>query len=171
MDWNTAAVFVAGVAVGALVMYLLRHKLLDGEGLQRKLAEAETDAEAYRAQVDEHFERTADLFQEVTEKYRTLHDHLAQGATGLARGAKRLPPIELPEKMLPETLEDAVAVPPRTPEAGVDINLDERPGQADTAHVAGAQEAPAGQRTADAGDAARVADAAKVAETAEDVRR
>ncbi len=144
MDWNMAAVFVAGAAVGALVMYLLRHRLLGGQGLQSKLAELETEAENYREQVDQHFERTADLFQEVTEKYRNLHDHLAQGATGLARGAKRLPPIELPDQMLPETLDDAeaITVPPRTPGAEVDINLDERLAQSDTPPVTETREAP-----------------------------
>jgi len=100
MDWFTAAAFVLGVAAGALTMYLLRRRFNDTQALRGKLSELQAELENYRAQVDEHFERTADLFQEVTQKYRSLHDHLAQGATGLTRGSKRLTSVELPEKSL-----------------------------------------------------------------------
>ena len=109
MDWHTVAAFVLGAAAGALVIYLLRHRFNDTQVLRSRLSDLQSELESYRSQVDEHFERTSDLFQEVTQKYRSLHDHLAQGATGLTRGAKRLPSIELPEKaMLPAQPEHEV---------------------------------------------------------------
>ena len=100
MDWSMALAFALGVVVGALVMYLLRHRLNDTQALRRRLGDIQSELDSYRTQVDEHFERTSDLFQEVTQKYRDLHDHLAQGATGLTRGTKRLTSVELPEKSL-----------------------------------------------------------------------
>ena len=110
MDWHTVAAFVLGAAAGALAIYLLRHRFNDTQVLRSRLSDLQSELESYRSQVDEHFGRTSDLFQEVTQKYRTLHDHLAQGATGLTRGAKRLPSIELPERaMLPAQSEHDVA--------------------------------------------------------------
>ena len=92
---------------------LLRHRLTDTQGLRRRLADVQAELDTYRAQVDEHFERTSDLFQEVTQKYRDLHDHLAQGATGLTRGTRQLTSVELPEKtLLPaQSPPDTVAEP------------------------------------------------------------
>ncbi|MDH3716294.1 MAG: YhcB family protein [Gammaproteobacteria bacterium] len=100
LDWLTVTAFALGAGIGALSMYLLRHRFNDTQALRRELSELQTEMESYRARVDEHFERTSDLFQEVTRKYRSLHDHLAQGATGLTRGARQLSSIELPEKIL-----------------------------------------------------------------------
>ena len=102
MDWHTVAAFVLGAAAGALAIYLLRHRINDTQALRSRISDLQSELENYRSEVDEHFERTSDLFQEVTQKYRSLHDHLAQGATGLTRDAKRLPPVELPEKALLE---------------------------------------------------------------------
>ena len=100
MDWFVVFAFALGAVVGALVMYLLRHRLNDTQALRRRLGEVQSELDSYRTRVDEHFERTSDLFQEVTQKYRDLHDHLAQGATGLTRGTTRLTAVELPEKSL-----------------------------------------------------------------------
>lgn len=100
MHWYMVLAFALGAVVGALVMYLLRHRFNDTQALRRRLGEIQSELDSYRTQVDEHFERTSDLFQEVTQKYRDLHDHLAQGATGLTRGTKRLTSVELPEKSL-----------------------------------------------------------------------
>ena len=100
MDWSMALAFALGAVVGALIMYLLRHRLNDTQALRRRLSEIQSELDSYRTQVDEHFERTSDLFQEVTQKYRDLHDHLAQGATGLTCGTRRLTSVELPEKSL-----------------------------------------------------------------------
>ncbi len=168
MDWFTVASFLLGAAVGAAVMYLLRYRFGDAHALQRRLKELEAESQTYRAQVDEHFERTSDLFQEVTEKYRDLHDHLAQGATSLTRGAERLPSIELPAKALleKERSPDAamersddladLAEPPQTPpEIASDEHRD----------LTGASPAP------EISDEVAAGDEAAIAETEQAVRR
>jgi uncharacterized membrane-anchored protein YhcB (DUF1043 family) len=57
---------------------------------EQKLRDAETRIRAseaaldeYRRQVSEHFRGTADRVNRLTEDYRDLHSHLAQGAMGL----------------------------------------------------------------------------------------
>ena len=38
------------------------------------------EQEAYRVQVDEHFQATANLLNEMTDKYRDIYRHMAEGA-------------------------------------------------------------------------------------------
>lgn len=164
LDWLTVTAFVLGAGVGAFAMYLLRHRFNDTQVLRRQLSELRAEMESYRTQVDEHFERTSDLFQKVTRNYRSLHDHLAEGATGLTRGARRLPSIELPEKALlearPDPAESAVASN-QSPETGVGNAADIGDSQHDVAERTDAGQAPEADReVSDTDNADTVADGA-----------
>jgi uncharacterized membrane-anchored protein YhcB (DUF1043 family) len=59
--------------------------------LEEEIRRERGDRERYQERVAEHFDRTSDLFRDLTERYRNLYDHLAEGATDLA--AERRPAL------------------------------------------------------------------------------
>ncbi|MDD9893334.1 MAG: DUF1043 family protein [Gammaproteobacteria bacterium] len=68
---------VVGLLLGCLLgMWLAKRKQPDYEALQ-----AEHDA--YRNDVETHFEKTAQLAHQMAEDYRNMYQHLAQGAVDL----------------------------------------------------------------------------------------
>jgi uncharacterized membrane-anchored protein YhcB (DUF1043 family) len=52
-----------------------------------KLDQVMQDKKAYEDEVVEHFTETAKLLNHLTESYREVHNHLAQGAANLCQGA------------------------------------------------------------------------------------
>lgn len=77
----------AGLLVGLGVGLVLRRP--DGrlrervKTLEADLQEAQRRHDAHRARVEKHFERTSDLFRDLTEQYTALYTHLAEGAREL----------------------------------------------------------------------------------------
>ena len=51
--------------------------------LEGELNEARQQLDTYRAQVEKHFERTSDLFRDLTDQYSALYGHLSEGARAL----------------------------------------------------------------------------------------
>ena len=93
MDMLTTGVlcFAAGVIVGAgLLFWLLPARRQAGQ-LIRDRDEARQALNHYRDQVDDHFLKTADLVNDMTQAYRSVHEHLSQGAQVLCSevGRKR----------------------------------------------------------------------------------
>ena len=93
MDMLTTGVlsFAAGVIVGAgLLFWLLPARRQAGQ-LIRDRDEARQALEHYRSQVDDHFLHTAELVNDMTQAYRTVHEHLSKGAQALCSegGRKR----------------------------------------------------------------------------------
>ena len=64
--------------------------------LKRRLQEAE----AYRGQVSEHFGDTSKLLRELTLQYRTVYEHLAEGARDLCAEGSIPLEVGLPESPL-----------------------------------------------------------------------
>ena len=54
--------------------------------VERKLDQVLQDKKAYEDEVVEHFSDTAKLLNNLTESYRDVHNHLAQGAAVLCQG-------------------------------------------------------------------------------------
>jgi len=54
--------------------------------VERKLDQVLQDKKAYEDEVVEHFTDTAKLLNNLTESYRDVHNHLAQGAATLCQG-------------------------------------------------------------------------------------
>ncbi len=88
------AIAVASLLVGLGAGYALRRPdrslSARAEELETQLAEARGATEearraqdAYRGQVEKHFEKTSDLFRDLTEQYTTLYGRLAEGAREL----------------------------------------------------------------------------------------
>lgn len=82
----SAALLVLGLGIG---LALGRRMSTAGQKLretERKLDQVLQDQKAYEDEVVEHFTDTAKLLNNLTERYRDVHSHLAKGAEGLCKG-------------------------------------------------------------------------------------
>jgi hypothetical protein len=82
--------FAGGAIAGALVATWLERR--GGRAAYDRAAELEIDLaktrselEAQGAQIGSHFERTSDLFRDLTGQYTQLYAHLAEGARQFCR--------------------------------------------------------------------------------------
>lgn len=77
---------LAGAGIGAFTLYMLRTKLF-GRDVEQRLHEAESSLQGYQRDVAEHFAQTSQLVNNLTNAYRDVHEHLANGALKLATPA------------------------------------------------------------------------------------
>lgn len=86
--------FVALVGISAgllgLLFGLLLHKFLGraerkSRDLEKNLEAAVSDKTQFKQEVATHFSSTAALLNDFTQKYKEIHEHLAQGADELCR--------------------------------------------------------------------------------------
>ncbi len=92
-EYSLNILIAAGVA---LLLLGLGLGLLFGRGMspanqrqrdmERKLDQLLQDKKAYEDEVVEHFTDTAKLLNNLTERYREVHEHLAKGASTLCKG-------------------------------------------------------------------------------------
>lgn len=118
--------------IGGLIGYILAAGVSPRGGnsrraLENRLKSTEQQMEDYQTEVAKHFERTADLVNNLTESYKDVHVHLAKGAADLtdspvgqqflANSAKAWLPPEQPEELVDE---NANIEPPKdwAPEKG-----------------------------------------------------
>ncbi len=96
MAWNwgiSIITFAFGLGIGFLIAYLtIRHNGRIKE-LEEELSKAQGDLAAYRGKVSQHFEKTAELFEDMTERYRAVYKHMASSAQELC--AERPPALQL----------------------------------------------------------------------------
>lgn len=80
--------FLIGMAAGVFYAKQQRpdHRVRELESL---LHDLQGRHEGYQQQVSEHFEQTAALVNEMTQRYRDVHEHLVQGAQLLCDDPKR----------------------------------------------------------------------------------
>ena len=75
--------FVAGAAVGIFTGWLL----MRDHGSRLRIAQENRtlrhEMDRYRDRVDQHFTRTAELVNNMTQAYRAVHEELASGAQAL----------------------------------------------------------------------------------------
>ncbi len=95
--WSIGLIsFAFGIGVGFLVAYLLGPGTTKTRQLQKELDALKEENTAYREQVSQHFQRSAELFKGMTEQYRSVYHHLAQGAQTLCGDAVSSPALDLP---------------------------------------------------------------------------
>jgi uncharacterized protein len=72
-----------GLGLGVLLgrLWLPKHQ---ETGLQERLNQAQAELENYQHQVAKHFVETSARIGDLTQSYKALHQHLAQGAANLA---------------------------------------------------------------------------------------
>lgn len=80
------AVGLAGLLLGWLAGKRASADAVKYRDLTLKLDRVMQDKKAYEDDVVEHFTETAKLLNDLTESYREVHNHLAQGANGLCQG-------------------------------------------------------------------------------------
>lgn len=107
---------MVGLFFGYLLTSLLQRRKAGG----KNAAQLRKEMEGYRAEVNDHFTRTAELFKESTEKYRDLYEHLAGGAQKLADDLPDRAQLEFQPGKLLANSDDTVAVADFDEEALVD---------------------------------------------------
>lgn len=90
--------------------------------LEDQLAKAEADHSQYRTQVSEHFVETSRRLHDLTLQYKSVYEHLADGARALCPdGAVAIAP-SLAEAALPESASTAATAADE--DAQLDLELD-----------------------------------------------
>ncbi len=102
----------AGLGAGVLISQRVAPSGQKRREAERLLDHALQEKKAYEDEVVEHFTDTAKLLNQLTESYRSVHNHLARGANDLCRGSG---PIALDHM-------DRKADPAQIPPDLVDIN-------------------------------------------------
>lgn len=76
--------FAAGIGFGALIYHVTRpNSGSKAQKLAARIDEVERVHQKYEEDVAKHFVQTADLVNQLTESYRDVHAHLAEGAQSL----------------------------------------------------------------------------------------
>ncbi|MEM7219082.1 MAG: DUF1043 family protein [Pseudomonadota bacterium] len=75
---------VLGMALGALITWLAVGRGPSKSVLAAELEAAKTELDAHKSGVDEHFQKTSELVNELTESYVKVYKHLSDGAQHLA---------------------------------------------------------------------------------------
>ncbi|ABI56235.1 YhcB family protein [Alkalilimnicola ehrlichii MLHE-1] len=82
-------IFLGLVAV-AIVGFVVGRATGSGSGqshkLEEQLEETRAEHEAYKQEVTNHFEKTAELFKDMTGAYRSLYNHMAESSGKLGVG-------------------------------------------------------------------------------------
>lgn len=78
--------FVLGLALGALLGRRSAPAAKRQREAELKMDQMLQDKKAYEDEVVEHFTETATLLNNLTERYRDVHNHLAKGASTLCQG-------------------------------------------------------------------------------------
>jgi uncharacterized membrane-anchored protein YhcB (DUF1043 family) len=80
--------FLLGTVIGCIVTYTVVARNNRTHQLQMELNELTDDFRDYRDQVTHHFMQTSELVQEMTQSYRSVYEHLANGAQHLCADAQ-----------------------------------------------------------------------------------
>lgn len=86
------AAALVGIGLGIGLARAFNQESQRSRELEKQLQEANKDLKLYQQEVSEHYVKTAKLVDDLTESYRDVHNHLAEGAATLlsTRGAAPL---------------------------------------------------------------------------------
>jgi uncharacterized protein len=99
--WATGILsFALGLILGCIGTYLFLGRYSQTANLREELDELREKFSDYRDQVTQHFMRTSELVQEMTQSYRAVYEHLATGAQELCEGEVEAPSLDTSKKDL-----------------------------------------------------------------------
>ncbi|WP_288130578.1 DUF1043 family protein [Microbulbifer sp.] len=108
---------VLGLALGALLAFLAtrnRQNAVDRtQELELRLKEANTKLEDFQQQVNEHFDQTSQLVNNLTHSYREVHEYLANSAMRLSSQDIGRQMLEAGSGQLSENDDNLSVLPPR----------------------------------------------------------
>ncbi len=81
-QFSIIALFI-GLAAGILIQRLLNRSSHETEDLRQARDAAQQELEQYRASVNQHFDKTSELVNDLTQDYVRVYQHLAEGAQTL----------------------------------------------------------------------------------------
>lgn len=86
------AALLVGTAIGVFFSRTFTPDTRKSRVLEKQLQDADTSLKNYQQEVSEHYVKTAKLVEDLTDSYRNVHNHLAEGAATLlsTRGAAPL---------------------------------------------------------------------------------
>ena len=116
-------VLVAGLVFGCLLAYaLLKRK--NSPSVDAAVAIKE-EFEEYKYKVDDHFNKTSEMFKDVTTQYKKLYDHMAVGAIELSNADTiTMPRLEMQESEDTESSENDVVIDETPVEEPADTTTD-----------------------------------------------
>lgn len=104
MDFLTIAVFLAGAVIGAGICYGFVLGSRSESRVERQMRELQEEFTAYRENVNQHFNKTAQLVNNLTDNYIAVQKHLEDAAVSFAEPPKSF------------ALEKTDSLPPAQPE-------------------------------------------------------
>ncbi len=105
-------VLVLGFGAGFSLGRTANTAVKKAKELAEELKTAQCELDRHRQQVNEHFTRTGELVNNMTESYRSVYDHLARGARSLCSGdAARITMITPAEKLIGNPTADHASAP------------------------------------------------------------
>ncbi len=78
-----AAAFLVGLLVGVMLGRRANPTVMEIKRLETDLAKERERRTSYQDQVTRHFSHTADLFESLTDHYKSVYQHLADGCQDL----------------------------------------------------------------------------------------
>ncbi len=81
---------ILGVVCGLLFGRATNAPFQEAQQLKDSLDQVQSEFDAYKVEVTQHFTKTAELVNSMTDNYRNVHTHLAGGAQTLCSGALQL---------------------------------------------------------------------------------
>lgn len=129
LDLATPALWIglgAGLILGLLAGLVAQKFLQSRRDGGRTVAAVQQEMDEYREQVQEHFERTSDLFRNLTESYRDVYEHLSGGARDLCDGSAPAVAMDVATRGLLEGSEAGQeSNAARDPESGAEFSQEE----------------------------------------------
>jgi hypothetical protein len=74
---------IVGLAVGAWLINKLSPSQQNRKALEKHIQKLQRQQQDYQDEVNQHFSKTAELLNQMTESYRDVHNHLAKSASQL----------------------------------------------------------------------------------------
>lgn len=116
--------FLLGGVIGALGSYVVLTHNRSESAVERKLRELQDEFTAYRENVNQHFNRTADLVNNLTESYVKVQKHLEEASVSFAEPPKSFT-LENKDSQAVASLPQFVAVETREKPAARDATFGE----------------------------------------------